>query len=443
MDTRAGAAIRIGLVLAALVLASPLWADDWPQWMGLGRDGVWKETGILEKFPGGGPKILWRVKIAGGYAGPAVASGRVYVADYVTDADTYKLSDPNSRAKIKGKERVLCLEASKGTEVWKHEYDCPYEISYPAGPRCTPTVSGGKVYTLGAEGNLLCLDTLKGTLLWSKDLKKEYEVTTPTWGFCGHPLVDGKKLICLVGGTGSVLVAFDKDTGKELWKALSAKEPGYCPPNIIEAGGKRQLILWHSEAVCSVDPETGKEYWSVPLEPAFGMSIMSPRKGGDYLFAGGIGFKAVLLELARDRPAVREVWRGMRDTAIYPVNSTPLIEDGILYGVDQPGPLRGMELKTGKRLWETFKPTTGSGQANSGTAFLVKNGDRHFIFSETGELIIARLSPRGYEEIDRAKILEPTRPAFGRTVVWSHPAFANRCCFARNDREIVCVSLAK
>lgn len=426
-----------------VIAAGVAGADDWPQWMGSRRDGVWRETGILEKFPAGGPKVLWRAKLAGGYAGPAVADGRVYVTDYLTDADTRKVSSPSERPKLKGKERVLCLDARTGKVLWKHEYDCPYGISYPAGPRCTPTVHGGKVYTLGAEGNLLCLDARTGVVLWSKDFKTDYRVATPIWGFASHPLVDGKKLICVVGGKGAVAVAFDKDTGKELWRALDAAEPGYSPPTLITAGGKRQLIIWHAEAINSLDPESGKLYWSVPLVPSYGMAIMEPRQSGDYLFAGGIGGQAVLLRLAKDQPAAEEVWRGKRDTALYPINSTPYLDADTIYGVDQPGQLRGVDLPTGKRLWATTRPTTGAEPANAGTAFLVKNGDRFFLFAETGHLIIARLTRKGYEEIDRAKLLEPTSVTFGRDVVWSHPAFANQCVFARNDREIVCVSLAK
>ncbi|MFO0929065.1 MAG: PQQ-binding-like beta-propeller repeat protein [Gemmataceae bacterium] len=426
-----------------VIAAGVAGADDWPQWMGPHRDGVWRETGILEKFPAGGPKVLWRARLAGGYAGPAVADGRVYVTDYLTDADTRKVSSPSERPKLKGKERVLCLDAQTGKLLWKHEYDCPYGISYPAGPRCTPTVHGGKVYTLGAEGNLLCLDARTGTVLWSKDFKTDYSVATPIWGFASHPLVDGKKLICVVGGKGAVAVAFDKDTGTELWRALDAAEPGYSPPTLITAGGKRQLIIWHAEAINSLDPENGKLYWSVPLVPSYGMAIMQPRQGGDYLFAGGIGGKAVLLRLGKDSPSAEEVWRGKRDTALYPINSTPYLDADTIYGVDQPGQLRGVDLPTGKRLWATTRPTSGAEAANSATAFLVKNGDRFFLFAETGHLIIARLTRKGYEEIDRAKLLEPTGTAFGRDVVWSHPAFANRCVFARNDREIVCVSLAK
>ena len=432
--------------LSALCLAlaaAAARADDWPQWLGPQRDGVWRETGLLDRFPAGGPKVLWRAKIGGGYAGPAVAGGRVYVTDYVTDADLRKLNNPVGQPKVNGKERVLCLDAKDGKELWKYEYDCPYAISYPAGPRCTPTVAGGKVYTLGAMGNLLCLDAQKGTLLWSKDFQKDYGAKVPMWGFAGHPLVEGDKLICIVGGQGSLAVAFDKDTGKEKWKALSASEPGYSAPTVIEAGGKRQLVIWDADAIHGLGPETGKVYWTEALKPSFGMSIATPRRAGDYLFAGGMGGKALLLRLAADRPAVEEVWRGQRDTAVYPSNSTPAAEGGTLYGCDSmEGDLRAVDLKTGKRLWKTFAPVAGERKTH-GTAFLVKNGDRYFLFNEKGELLIARLTPKGYEEVSRARLLEPTGEAFGRAVVWSHPAFADKCVFARNDQEIVCASLAK
>src|SRR5687768_1486033 len=194
--------------------------EDWPQWLGPHRDSNWRETGILEQFPAGGPNILWRAPIAGGYAGPAVAGGRVFVHDYQAEGDV--TANPGARSDRQGKERVLCLDAKTGAEIWKHEHEANYKISYAYGPRCTPTVHQGKVYTLGAEGRLCCLDAESGNELWSKDLTEEYQVKTPIWGFAGHPLVDGQKLICLVGGEGSVAVAFDKDSGKELWKALSA-----------------------------------------------------------------------------------------------------------------------------------------------------------------------------------------------------------------------------
>lgn len=432
------------LVSAACVLNSPSGADDWPQWMGPQRDGQWRETGILDEFPKNGPKILWRTPIAGGYAGPAVAGGLVFVADYVRQ-DGDPANDPGKRSELTGRERVLCFDASAGVLVWKHEYDRPYAVSYPAGPRATPTVDGDRVYALGAEGNLWCLKTDSGEVVWSKDLQKEYGVETPIWGFCAHPLVDGDKLVCLVGGEGSVAVAFDKRTGREIWRSLTASEPGYSPPSIVEAGGVRQLIVWHPEAVNGLNPETGEVYWSIPLRPNYGMSIMAPRAYGDLLFASGIGGAAAVMRLDRAKPAAEVVWRGKRDNGVYCANSTPIIDRGIVYGVDcDKGSLRAVKLEDGEILWETWEPTTESKRrAGHGTAFLVKNGEKYFLFSETGELILARLSPEKYEEVGRARLLAPTGEAFGREVVWSHPAFAHQCVFARNDKELVCASLAK
>jgi len=415
-------------------------ADDWPQWLGPKRDSIWRETGILEKFPDGGPKVLWRAKISGGFTGPAVADGKVYVADYLTDGDVAK--EVYDRTNFTGKERVHCLNAKTGEPIWKYEYDCKYTVSYPMGPRCTPTVSGGKVYFLGTEGNLTCLDAAKGTMVWTKDFKKDYGSKTSIWGHASHPLVDGNKLLCVVGGEGSCAVAFDKDTGKELWKSLTADEPGYCPPTIIEAGGTRQLLIWHATSLNSLDPETGKKHWSVLVQAAYKMSIMTPRKDGNLLYVAGEGANGVMMKLVADKPEATELWRGKKTNGIYPISMTPFVEDGHMYGVDQTGHLRCIKMDTGERLWESDVPFDGK-PANAGTAFIVKNGDRFFLFTENGALIIAKLSPKGYEEISRAKLIDKTTTAFGRQVVWSHPAFADGCVFARNDKEIVCVSLKK
>lgn len=433
----------VAAIVMTFALAGAVRADDWPQWMGPNRDDRWNETGILQTFPKDGPEILWRVPVAGGYSGPAVVGRKVFVTDFVKETGSAG-NNPNQRSEAAGRERVMCFDAVKGKELWTYAYKCEYKISYPAGPRTTPTVHDGKVYTLGAEGNLICIDAEKGTAIWQKDLKLEYKTEAPIWGFCGHPLVDGKKLICLVGGEGSIAVAFDKDTGKELWRWLSARDAGYCPPSIITAGGKRQLLIWHPQAINSLDPETGKSYWSVPLEPNYGMSIIAPRQSGDYLFASGIGGVGAAYKLDREKPGAELAWRGDRNSAVYCANSTPVIEDGVIYASDcDVGCFRAVQLKDGKRLWETFEPTTGNRRGRHGTAFITKNADRYFLFSETGDLIIAKLSAEKYDEVSRAHIIEPTNEAFGRPVVWTHPAYANKCAFVRNDRELICVSLAE
>ncbi len=435
--------------LASLVVGASLLgtvqADDWPQWLGPKRDSVWRETGIVEVFPENKLPVKWRVPIAGGYSGPAVAGGKVFVTDFVK-ASGEAFNNPGQRAELKGQERVLCFDAATGKELWKHEYDCPYSISYPAGPRATPTVADGKVYVLGAEGNLLCLNADTGKVIWSKELKKEYKTSTQIWGFCAHPLVDGNRLICVVGGEGSTAVAFDKDNGNELWRSIDARLAGYCPPTIIEAGGARQLLIWDADKLNSLNPETGKKLWSFDLAPQYDMSITAPRQSGDLLFASGIGNVGACLKLTKDKPGAELLWKETARNGVPCANSTPILENGMIYGVDcQQGPLRGVKLETGERVWETYVPTTGNtGQrASHGTAFLVKHQDRFFLFSETGDLILAKLSPIGYEELSRFHVLEPTQECFGRAVIWSHPAFANKCCFARNDKELVCVSLAK
>jgi outer membrane protein assembly factor BamB len=268
------------------------------------------------------------------------------------------------------------------------------------------------------------------------------------WGFSAHPLLDGDRLICVVGGDNSVAVAFHKDTGKELWRALDG-DAGYCPPMIYQVGGGRQLIIWDPQAVNGLDPETGKVLWSQRFPVHNNISIATPRLDGDRLFVCCFYNGPLMLKLAADPPAAAVVWRGKSNSeqprltdGLHCLMSTPVIKDGYIYGVCSYGHLRCLKADTGERLWETLAATTDE-PTRWGNAFLVPQGDRFFIFNEKGELIIARLSPKGYDEVCRAAILAPTNRAAGRPVLWSHPAFANRSMYARNDREIVCVSLAE
>lgn len=415
-----------------------LCGDDWNQWRGPNRDGVWAETETLTAFPESGARVLWRTPISNGFSGPAVADGRVFVMDYVRRAGD-PTPNPGKRNQLQGEERVICLDSETGEVLWKHAYDCDYNISYPNGPRATPSVDGDCVYTLGAEGHLHCLSVTDGDVLWQRDLKRDYGMAAaPHWGFAAHPLVDGDTIYLVVGGAGSIAVALDKTTGKERWRALSARSPGYCPPTMIRAGGTRQLIIWHPESLNSLNPETGEVYWSFPMQPAFDMSIIAPIQHGDYLVATALQGTSILLKLDPDQPRAEEIWRGR---GLHPDHNPPLVVDGHMYGIDERGQLRCFDLLTGKRLWESMATATQGRPANSTTGFLVRNGDRYWIMTETGDLIVARLNPEGYTELGRAKILEPTAQTSNRTVVWSHPAFANRCVYARNDKEIICVSL--
>ena len=438
-----GYLVEVDVVIRSLLLlvvtSATVVADSWPQWMGPGRDNVWRESGIAKKFPDGGPKVLWRTQIAGGFAGPAVADGKVFVTDYVT-SDNAKVANFD-RKEFTGTERVLCLDESSGKVLWQHEYSVSYTISYPSGPRCTPNVDGDRVYTLGAEGHLFCFEILSGDVVWQKNLKKDYGAKTPLWGYAAHPLIDGDKLLTLAGGTGSHAVALNKLTGAEVWRTGTSPEQGYSPPTIIKHAGVRQLLLLRPDAVTSVDPESGTEYWSVPYKASSGSMIMSPVVAGEYVYVAGFNKQSVMIRMASDKPAAAEIWRGKKNI-ICPVNVQPFLVDDVLYGFDQKGVMRGIRIPDGERLWETTD-VLGRRPADSATAFIVKHEDRFWLFNELGELIIARLSPQGFEEIDRAKVIEPSNVAYGRDVVWSMPAFASKHAYIRNDDEIICVDLAE
>jgi outer membrane protein assembly factor BamB len=451
------------LTCAALLLAGArLGANDWPQWFGPDRDGIWKESGLVDKFPSGGPKVLWRTPIASGYSGPAVASGRVYLMDRETRKGPDGKPARGAKGALLGKERVLCLDESDGKILWRHEYDCPYKVSYPSGPRTTPIVHEGHVYALGTMGDLRCLRADTGDLVWKKNLLKEYKAPTPVWGYSASLLLDGNLLYSLVGGEDSAVVAFDKNTGKEVWRALTASEVCYSPPMIYRLAGKRQLIIWHSESINGLDPATGKVYWSQayprkgePQSPA--VNVVTVRQAGDRLFLSSTYHGPMLIEVTGKEPAVKVCWSSRIKNPEKPESlnclvPTPVLKDGYIYGCSFPGELCCLKLDDGKRVWQTYAALDGK-KADCGTVFLVPyqptgstrrhlQGNRFVLFNDQGDLILAHLSPAGYQEIDRARILEPVQAVRGRQIVWSHPAFADRCVFARNDKELVCVSLA-
>lgn len=208
-------------------------------------------------------------------------------------------------------------------------------------------------------------------------------------------------------------------------------------------------MLLRPNAVTSVNPATGEEYWSVPYEATSNSVIMSPVRMGEYLYVGGFNNQTLLLKLASDKPAAEVEWGNKSKHGISPINVQPMIVGETMYGFDQSGQMMAVALPSGERLWETTQPVSER-PVNSGTAFIVRQDDRlsagpedrFWLFNEQGEIIIAKLSPEGYEEIDRAKVIEPTNNAFGRDVVWCMPAFANRHMVVRNDEECICVDLA-
>lgn len=429
---------RLFLLAALLAVAAPQSAtsDDWPQWGGPERDLVWREDGLLAKLPEPGddgllPRV-WSTPIGEGYSGPAVANGRVFITDIV------------DRRASRGTERILCLDADTGKVLWKHSWPVLYTVSYPAGPRSTPVIDSGRVYVVGAMGDMFCLDEQTGEVLWKKDFVKDYKTRLPIWGMVASPLVDRDQLITLVGGEDALVVSFDKTTGKELWTSLDDNEVGYAPPVIFTFKGVRQLVVWHPSHVSSLNPKSGEVLWQIPYRVQAGLTIPTPRKHDDRLFLTSFYNGPRMLEV--DGKSAKILWKGDSDSerqtdGVHSIISTPVFTSSHIYGVDSYGHLRCLDAKTGKRIWETLEAT---GEGRWWNAFLVPHEPtgRYYIHNEQGDLILANLSPEGYEEIARAKLVEPTRPVRRRKTIWSHPAFAMRSVFARNDKEIVRVDLS-
>ena len=432
---------RVFLCLLVFVAgaAPTIYAEDWPEWRGAGRLGVWTETGILETFPKEGLKVLWRTPIKSGFAGPTVADGRVFVLDFAPSQI------------LRGTERVLALDERTGRVLWSREWPVSYVgmlDTWATGPRTTPTVDGNRVYVLGGAGLLLCLDVETGNIIWQKDYVKDYHFELSMFGLAAAPLVDGNRLIALVGGQPNAkVVAFDKMTGKEIWRALdSNSEPGHSAPIIINVAGVRQLIVWHSTALSSLDPVTGKSYWD---QPARGLSVATPVLSGLRLLVSSFYTGSVMLGLSADRPEVRELWKGqgtneIQTDGLHSLTSTPVIDGDYVYGICSFGQLRCLKASTGERVWETQLVTKE--RARWASAQIVRHGDRYFLNNDRGELIIARLTPQGYHEISRTHLIKPTTPPGNRrqleAINWTHPAYANKHIYVRNDEEILCASLA-
>lgn len=422
------------VLIAVMTGANAARGADWPQWRGPTRNGVWTETGIIERFESPQVPIKWRVPIGGGYSGPTVAEGRVFVMDRVIRPDQ--------------QERVLCFDAETGEELWSYAYDCRYQgVQYQAGPRCSVTIHEGRAYALGTMGHLHCLDAATGKLLWKHDCRQEFNARVPVWGIAASPLIEGDLVIVHIGGRdGASMMAFDKVTGQERWRALD-DSVSYSSPIVIEQAGRRVFVCLTGERVVGLDPQTGRLHWEHPFPPTrMVIGAVAPVFDGRRLFVTSFYDGSLLLDVQPDQLAVELLWRRLgeneRNTdVLHGCISAPVILGEHIYGVDSYGELRCLDLATGDRIWEDL---TAVPQARWATIHMVRNGDRIWMFNERGELIISRLSPEGFHEISRARLIDPTTEQLNLRggVCWSHPAFANRHVYIRNDKELVCADLS-
>lgn len=422
---------KILLLLLLGITSIGCQTQDWPDWRGHNRDGVWETSGIVEEFDTDVIELKWSVPVGSGYSGPTVSEGKVYVTDRV---------ERPSQA-----ERVLCFDEQNGEQIWAHQYDCVYEnVGYPAGPRASVVIHDGKAYSLGTMGHLFCFDAGSGRVLWQKELNAEYEIDMPIWGIASTPLlVDDKIIVQVSASPDGCVVAFNKDSGKEIWHSLEDRA-GYSAPILIEKNGIKVVVNWTEHSLSGLDPESGEVYWRIPWTTGSGMSIATPVLYEDHIFVSAFYSGSLLVKLGDDYTSAETIWqrsgKSERETdALHCVMNTPLIMDDFIYGVDSYGELRCLEFSTGDRVWEDQTAVKRDRWAN---VHFIQQGDLIWMFNEQGELLITQLSHEGFKEISRAKLIETTRKQLGRGVTWSHPAFANKHVFIRNDERLVCADLS-
>lgn len=430
--------LSLAAVICFLNLSS-VSADDWPQWRGLDRDGRWKESGLIKKFESETIKRKWSVPIGSGYSGPTVAKGRVYVMD--------RLTEPNQI------EQVLCFDEQTGERVWKHSYDCEYRnVGYVAGPRASVTVHEGKAYSIGTMGHFKCFDAANGKVLWEHDCDQEYRISAdkrmPIWGIAASPLIFKDLVIVHLGAVDASIVAFDKTSGKEKWRSLNDRAQ-YSSPIIIQQGNKNVCVVWTGDNVVGLNPADGTPYWQIKMKPRnMPIGIATPLIHKNQLFVTSFYDGSMMLKLSDSgTPTAELAWRKVggnerRTEALHSIISTPQFSSDFIYGVDSYGEFRCLKASDGARVWEDQSAVP---KARWSTIHFIENGDRTWMFNERGELIIGKLSEKGFEEISRAKLIAPTLRQLRQRkgVCWSHPAFANKCVFARNDNELVCADLSE
>jgi outer membrane protein assembly factor BamB len=421
-------AIAVGMCLKASG------GEDWPRWRGPRGDGTWNAPAVPEKWPESGPPVVWQAPIGPGYSGISVSHGRVYTMDRLKDSQ---------------EERVVCLDEKTGQPIWEHRYTADYKgLDYDKGPRCTPTVYDGHVYTLGAVGHVFCLDAASGKLLWSKDIIKDGKSKLTEWGFGSSIVIDGPRAIVHAGvQPGGCYIAYDRATGQELWRGGDDTH-GYGTPIVIEHAGMRQLVGWTPKHIVALDIASGKLLWEYPYDVTYGVSIATPIFHDDTVLVCGYWHGSKAIKLGSKPTDAELLWEENRYTR--GLMDQPLYKDGYVYLLERQHGTVAFELAKGEMLWtdeNKLHPRDRNPQVSMvwlnhtnpkrrrGSQEAAERGSgRAICLNAQGELILVRLSPDGLVEDSRAKIIGET---------WAHPGYAGNCCFARDDEKIICVRIAE
>jgi outer membrane protein assembly factor BamB len=392
------------LITCGWLTAAELSAADWPRYRGPNLNGISTESGWSVAWPDTGPKQLWKASVGIGFSSISVADGRAYTMGNQSDQDT-----------------VYAFDAATGKLLWKHAYACKLDPNaYEGGPSATPTVDGGRVYTLSKQGDLFCLEAATGKVVWSTNLAKELGARVPRWGFSSSPLVHGDSIFVNVGTRGTAL---HKNTGKVIWTTGNGAA-GYSSLVPFNIGGTQGLAMFAAQSVVAVDPEGGKELWSYPWKTSYDVNAADPIISGDYVFiSSGYNHGAALLQIVDGKP--RLIWQNKQMRNQH--NNSVLI-DGALYGVDgdSNSDLKCVDFMTGEVRWA---------QKGLGKGALMAADGKLIVLGEKGELVIAAADPTAFKPLARWQVLG------GKC--WTMPVLSHGRIYCRNARgDLVCVDVS-
>lgn len=386
-------------VLAGFILLGSSFGADWPHWRGPHYDGHSSEKGFKTSWDGDLPAV-WTREIGAGYSGISIVKGRVYTC-----------------GTSNGKQVLLCLDATTGKPIWEQPFEDGYNNSFGNGTRGTPTVHKGRVYVMGARGKLACFRADNGAEIWSHKYDR-----VPQWGYSGSVLIQGKLAIAITGGKDGSLRAFDKKTGKEVWKCGSDKDPGYSTPYPFTFKGTKYVCSFFGNNVVIVEPSTGREVLSMPWKTAYKVNAATPIFHEGYLFlSSGYQTGCGLYKLSKkgDKLEAQEVWRSK---VLLNKFQTPVLHEGKLYSFDQKA-FKCVDFMSGKELWKK--------RGKHGTLILA---DGHLIaLTGEGRLQIAKALPSGFDPTGEANILDNR--------CWTVPTLSDGRLYARNFDRIVCIDL--
>ena len=416
--TRFGCVCVKTLALLVAVLATPTIAlgGDWPQILGPHRNGVADDERLASQWPSGGPKTLWQRPVGKGFAGVAVAQGRVILFHREGE-----------------QELVEAMDAASGKPLWKVGFPTRFRGQIVTdgddGPRCVPVAHKDRVYLLGAGGNLHCVSLATGEEQWSRALHQEFQVPESYFGAGSTPIVDGGKLVVNVGARSKAgLVAFALDTGKTLWQTTD-EQPSYSSPTAVTIDGVRHVIFVTRLNVVSVDPDTGAVRFRFPFgQRGPTVNAATPLVVDGHVFVtASYGIGAVFAKIGKD--SAKTVWAN--DDVMSSQYSTSVYKDGYLYGIDGRqdagvATLRCLEPRTGKVQWT---------EKGFGMATPILADGKLLLMKTSGELVLAEPAPKRYRPLAAARLFNSTTRAL--------PALADGLLYVRDARTLKCVDLRK